>query len=61
MNRMTYPNMDRSLSDKAYDFLGEMILEAETQEMLEEIKREQEQGNTAEMDAFFAMQDKRNL
>lgn len=52
---------ERSLPDRAYDFLGEMLLQAETEEMLREIEAETNAGDTAEMDAFFARQDQLNL
>lgn len=61
MSRLTNPNLDRTLSEKAYDFLGELILEIETKELLQELEREQVDGGAAEMNAFFVKQDKRNL
>lgn len=52
---------ERSLADQAYDFLGEMLLKAETDAMLQEIEAEKTTGDTAEMEAFFARQDRKNL
>lgn len=54
------PN-DRSLNDKAYDLLGELLLEQETNQLLDEIEDEKAQGTTGEMDAFFATHDIKNL
>lgn len=52
---------DRSLSDKAYDLFGELLLEQETNQLLEEIEDEKSHGATSEMDAFFAAHDQKNL
>lgn len=59
----TYNNayFQRSLSDQAYDLLGQMIAEAETAKMLEQIRQEEEQGETKEMDEFFAAHEKQHL
>lgn len=61
MARIDHPDLDRSLSDKAYDFLGDLLLQAETEKLLNEISQDQANGDTAEMDAFFARQDQHNL
>ncbi len=61
MARTDTPCLNRSLAEKAYDFLGDILLQAETEEMLEEIEQEKADGNTAEMDAFFARQDAHHL
>lgn len=45
---------DRSLDDKAYDLFGELLLEQETNKLLDEIEEEKAWGASAEMDAFFA-------
>ncbi|MEG0512140.1 MAG: DUF4367 domain-containing protein [Clostridia bacterium] len=52
---------DRSLSDQAYDLFGELLLEQETNQLLEEIEDEKSRGATSEMDAFFAVHDQKNL
>ena len=52
--------MDRSLDDMAYDYLGQMLLQKETEELLRELEKEQADGLTGEMDAFFARQEKRH-
>lgn len=51
----------RSLQDKAYDLLGEMLVERDTARYMRELEEDVAHGNTAEMDAFFAKQDKVNL
>ena len=52
---------NRSIEDKAYDLLGDMLTEQKTAAMLREIEEEKARGETAEMDAFFARQDQKNL
>lgn len=52
-NRIGERPMDRSLNDKAYDLFGELLLEQETNKLLEEIEDEKARGDTAEMDAFL--------
>lgn len=54
-------NNDRSLQDKAYDLLGEMLVERDTARYMLELEEDLAHGNTAEMDAFFAEQDQANL
>lgn len=61
MTRITHPDFDRSLSDKAYDLFGDILLQAETEEMLMEIERDKATGNTSEMDAFFKQHDQKHL
>ncbi|MBR2923725.1 MAG: DUF4367 domain-containing protein [Clostridia bacterium] len=61
MTRIDSPCLERSLADKAYDFLGDILLQAETEELLMEIEQEKSSGDTAEMDTFFARQDQHNL
>lgn len=61
MTRIDSPCLERSLADKAYDFLGDVLLQAETEELLMEIEQEKSSGNTAEMDTFFVRQDQHNL
>lgn len=52
---------NRSVQDKAYDLLGELIIEQQTKRLLKEIEEEKTRGDTAEMEAFFAKQDRINL
>ena len=52
---------DSSLEDRAYDLFGEILLQRETAALLTEIETEKARGDTAEMDAFFAKQDVKNL
>lgn len=52
---------DRSIDDKAYDLFGALLLEQETNRLLDELEKERANGATTEMDAFFAEQDQRNL
>lgn len=54
----TTPDLNRSTADKAYDFVGSLILEKETRDMLRELEEEKAAGSTAEMDAFFAAHEK---
>ncbi len=50
----------QTLTDQAYDLLGEMILERETAQLLAQIDEERRQGETARMDAFFTCQEKKH-
>ena len=52
---------NRTLADKAYDLFGEMLLLRETDALLAQIEADQARGDTAEMDAFFARQDAKNM
>ena len=52
---------ERSLQDKAYDLLGEMVIERRTAQYLQALKEDEARGDTADMDAFFARQDQANL
>ena len=61
MTRIDSPCLERSLADKAYDFLGDILLQAETEELLMEIEQEKSSGDTADMDTFFVRQDQHNL
>ena len=56
-NPFTEQCKNRSLSDKAYDLLGELLLEQETNQMLDELNGDKANGTSAEMDAFFAAHD----
>lgn len=61
-NRIVQQNTEsRSLSDKAYDLLGEMLLEQEAQALLASIAEGTANGGNADMDAFFARRDAKNL
>lgn len=53
--------LKRSTADKAYDFIGTLLLEKETNEMLRELEEEKSSGSTAGMDAFFAANEKTHL
>lgn len=53
--------LKRSFEEKTFDLFGELMIERETQELLEEIEADKANGNTAEMDAFFERYDKQNL
>lgn len=44
---------DERIQDKAYDLLGEMILEKEANDAMSELQHDQLSGQTDEMDAFF--------
>ncbi|MCI6377970.1 MAG: DUF4367 domain-containing protein [Clostridiales bacterium] len=59
-NPFTEQCKNRSLSDKAYDLLGELLLEQETNQMLDELNGDKANGTSAEMDAFFAAHDRAN-
>ncbi len=54
-------HFQRSLSDQAYDLLGQLIAQEDTAAMLEQIRLEEEQGETKEMDEFFAAHEKQHL
>lgn len=61
---MTSPkdaDYNRSVQDKAYDLLGELIIERQTERLLKEVEEEKAHGDTAQMDAFFAKHDRINL
>lgn len=51
------PVANESLQDKAYDLLGEMILEQEANEVMAQLQREQRSGQAKEMEAFFKKND----
>lgn len=50
---------ERSLQDRSYDLLGEMILEEEAKALMAELEEERASGKSAETDAFFVKNDKR--
>ena len=54
-------HFQRSLSDQAYDLLGQMIAAEETAEMLEQIRQEEACGATAGRDQFFVRNEKKHL
>ncbi len=53
-------SLNRSMEDKAYDLLGDMLTERTTAALLMEIE-EEAQGDTAGTDAFFEGPDGKNL
>lgn len=58
---MKTSSVSQTLADQAYNLLGEMILEQETAQLLNQIEQERASGETADMDAFFARNEKRHL
>lgn len=60
-HKISEVDADRSLQDKAYDLLGEMLVDRDTERYLKELEEDVSHGNTAEMDTFFTQQDKINL
>jgi hypothetical protein len=54
-------SFNRSMEDKAYDLLGDMLTARKTASLLQAIEAEEAQGNTAETDAFLERQDRKNL
>lgn len=53
--------MEESLQDKAYDLLGDMLVERNTARYMQEMEEDAARGGNAEMEAFFARQDQENL
>lgn len=53
------PPKNRAIEDQAYDMIGEMMLERETNQLLAELEEEKRNGTHAEMDEFFAQMNKR--
>lgn len=53
-----HPVADERIQDKAYDLLGEMILQQEANDVMRELQREQPSRHTDEMDAFFEKNDR---
>lgn len=53
--------MEESLQDKAYDLLGNMLVERNTARYMQELEEDAARGGDAEMEAFFARQDQKNL
>lgn len=51
----------RDINDRAYDLLGELLLEQETAQLLAEIERETAEGHTEDLDTFSALHDAKNL
>lgn len=49
----------RNIQDRAYDLLGEMILEREAKELMEELRKEWETDKDSEMEAFFTRNEMR--
>jgi len=52
---------DRTLQDRAYDLLGEMLIEQDTAQFLRELEEKQARGDMADIDAFSRRQDEKNL
>ena len=52
---------NRSAQDRAYDLLGQLLIERQTQRLLKEIEDEKALGNTIEMEQFFAKQEQLHL
>lgn len=62
MNRETVKDtLGQSLQDKAYDLLGDMLVERNIARYMKELEEDEANGRTAEMEAFFARQDQANL
>lgn len=53
MNKINFNINSRDISDRAYDLFGELLLERETGALLAEVKEDQLNGRTSEMNAFF--------
>lgn len=51
----------KSIQDKAYDLLGDMLIERDAAVQQEELEKEMQEGDTAEMDAFFMRYEQANL
>ena len=57
INSMEY----RNINERAYDLLGEILLQQETDVLLAEIEKDKAVGNTKDMDAFTTRYDAKNL
>ena len=53
--------MEESLEDKAYDLLGDMLVERNTARYMHELEEDAARGGDADMEAFFARQDRDNM
>ncbi|HPJ03625.1 MAG TPA: DUF4367 domain-containing protein [Candidatus Limiplasma sp.] len=51
----------RDINERAYDLLGELLLQQETEALLAEIEQEKVSGNTDAYESFSARQDMKNL
>ena len=51
----------RNINERAYDLLGEILLQQETDVLLAEIEKEKATGNTEDMDIFTTRYDAKNL
>ena len=58
---LTKPAEHRDINERAYDLLGELLLQQETDALLEAIENDKASGNTAAYEAFNERQDKKNL
>lgn len=56
-----FTDMKKPTADRAYDFIGSLLLEQETNAMLRELEEEKASGTTTEMDAFFAAHEQEHL
>lgn len=62
MNQETVKDtFGQSLQDKAYDLLGDMLVERNTAKYMKELEEDEANGRSAEMEAFFARQDQTNM
>ncbi len=53
--------VEKDFTERAYDLWGELQLEKETEELLQQIKTEQAAGSNPEMELFFSKNDSRYL
>ena len=51
----------RSIQDRAYDLLGDMLIERDVSAFMKALEEEAERENPSEMEAFFARQDRLNM
>lgn len=58
---LTKPAEYRDINERAYDLLGELLLQQETDALLEAIENDKASGNTAAYEAFNERQDKKYL
>ena len=51
----------RSIQDRSYDLLSDMLIERDVCSFMKDLKEEEENGNVSETEAFFAQQDRLNM
>lgn len=51
----------RSIQDRAYDLLGDMLIERDVRAFMKALEEEAERDDASEMEAFFARQDRLNM